>query len=123
MLYEVITDEFSIQYANDFLSKVCQLWEREALALIECENTRLCILRLGVVLGLRGGAFPKMVRPFKFGLGGRIGDGYQVFPFIHIKDLMGGIWYLIKREESLGVYNFVAPTMVSNQELTRNNFV
>ena len=34
-----VHDEFSIQYANDFLSKVCQLWEREALALIECENT------------------------------------------------------------------------------------
>lgn len=64
-----VHDEFSTQYATDYLGEVCQAWEAEALKLKD--EFRLCIIRLGVVLGKDGGAFPMMLKPFKFGLGVR----------------------------------------------------
>jgi NAD dependent epimerase/dehydratase family enzyme len=41
-----------------------------------------------------------------------------VFPFIHLNDLLSAFWYLIKRKESNGIYNLVAPQMISNLEIT-----
>ncbi len=114
-----VHDEFSTNYANDFLGQVCQDWEAEALKVSEVDGVRLCLVRLGVVLGRNGGAFPKMLKPFKMGVGAIIGDGHQVFPFIHIKDVLSGIWYLLKRDASGGIYNLVAPQMVSNLEFSR----
>jgi len=112
-----VHDEFSTNYSNDFLSEVCQKWESEAYGVQSIAGVRLCIVRLGVVLGAEGGAFTELVKPFRFGLGAVLGDGHQVFPFIHIKDVLSGMWYLLKREASGGIYNFVAPQMISNQEL------
>jgi len=115
--YEV-HDEFSTNYANDFLGDVCQQWEAKAYRAQTLDHVRLCIVRLGVVLGNEGGAFPKMIKPFKLGLGAKLGDGHQVFPFIHINDVLSAFWYLIQREASSGIYNFVAPQMISNLEIT-----
>ena len=113
-----VHDEFSTSYANDFLGEVCQKWEAEALRVSNVKDVRLCLVRLGAVLGKEGGAFPKLIKPFKFGFGSTLGDGHQVFPFIHIKDVLSGIWYLLKREASGGIYNFVAPEMISNLEFS-----
>jgi len=113
-----VHDEFSTSYADDFLGEVCQKWEAEALRISNVQNVRLCLVRFGAVLGKEGGAFPKFIKPFKFGFGSTLGDGHQVFPFIHIKDVLSGIWYLLKREASGGIYNFVAPEMISNLEFS-----
>jgi len=61
-------------FANDFLSNLCQDWEKEALK-AKSENVKVSIFRFGIVLGQGGGAFAKMITPFKFGLGGVIGSG------------------------------------------------
>ncbi|MBK3516815.1 TIGR01777 family oxidoreductase [Carboxylicivirga marina] len=115
--YEV-HDEFSTNYSNDFLADVCQQWEARAYRAQSLDNVRLCIVRLGVVLGNEGGAFPRMIKPFKLGLGSKLGDGHQVFPYIHINDVLSAFWYLIQRKASHGIYNFVAPQMISNLEIT-----
>ncbi len=115
--YEV-HDEFSTNYATDFLGSVCQQWEAQAYDVQRLDDVRLCIVRLGVVLGNEGGAFPRMLKPFKFGLGAKLGDGHQVFPFIHLNDVLSAFWYLIRREASNGIYNLVAPQMLSNLEIT-----
>lgn len=112
-----VHDEFSTNYSNNYLSDVCQKWESEAYGVQAISGVRLCIVRLGIVLGADGGAFPKLLKPFKYGLGAVFGDGHQVFPFIHIKDVLSGMWYLLKRRASGGIYNFVAPQMISNNEL------
>lgn len=115
--YEV-HDEFSTSYSDSFLGEVCKKWEAEAFKLSKSSDVRLCIVRLGVVLGQKGGAFPKLISPFRLGLGAILGDGHQVFPFIHMSDVLSGFWYLLKREASGGIYNFVAPEMVSNHEMS-----
>lgn len=116
--YEV-HDEFSTNFANGFLSQICIDWEKEAFQLCTLQSTRVIIGRLGIVLSKNGGAFPSMLMPFKMGLGGRIGDGYQCMPFIHIKDVTSILWYFLKNKNCKGIYNLVAPQMVSNREFSK----
>ena len=114
--YEV-HDEYSSAYGLDFLAQVCLDWEAEALK-VDKARVRLAILRLGMVLSPRGGALKPMLWPFKMGLGGKIGHGYQMMPFIHLEDLLRAIEWLLVRPGLLGVFNLVAPHMVSNREFT-----
>jgi len=115
--YEV-HDEFSDHLSNDFLAKVCKDWEA-AIAPIHLEGIRLAIIRLGVVLDKENGALAKMLTPFKLGMGAVIGDGFQPMPFIHIDDFLSAIWYIYKNPKSRGIYNIVAPEMVSNREFSK----
>ena len=47
--------------------------------------------------------------PFFLGLGGRMGEGSQPLPWIHVKDLAGLISHAVEKEDMEGVYNAVAP--------------
>jgi len=114
-IYEV-HDEFSSVYDKTFFAEVCTAWEREAMKLYGKYGIRLIIGRLGVVLGRSGGAFPIIKKAIQFGVGNKIGDGFQSFPFIHIADLLSAIWYLWKKSTCTGVFNIVAPQLLSNYE-------
>ena len=70
------------------------------------------ILRFGVVLSRQGGALQKLYWPYYFGLGGPIMSGNQCFSWIHIKDLVKAIHFLIDNPESKGVYNVTSPEPV-----------
>jgi uncharacterized protein (TIGR01777 family) len=59
-----------------------------------------------------------MLTPFKLGLGGPIGDGQQYMSWIHLEDMLRGIIHLIEHDECQGIYNFTAPTPVTNQEFS-----
>ena len=52
--------------ANDFTARLCQDWEAAALK----ANTRVCLVRTGMVLGTQGGALAKMLPLYRCGLGG-----------------------------------------------------
>ncbi|SDK04741.1 hypothetical protein SAMN04488540_1185 [Ferrimonas sediminum] len=100
----------------DFAQKVCHTWE--TLALQAQGHTRVCLLRIGLVLG-EGGALKKMLPAFRAGLGGPIGSGEQMMSWIHIDDLVAAIGFLLINPESRGVYNGTAPLPVSNRLFTR----
>ncbi len=102
---------------DDFLAKTCIEWEKRALKAKE-KDAKIIIARLGVVLGRTGGMLPKILPIFKLGLGGTLGKGNQWFPWIHIKDLVSAILFLIKKEKE-GIYNFVSPNPVTNKEFTK----
>jgi uncharacterized protein (TIGR01777 family) len=70
------------------------------------------ILRFGVVLSRQGGALQKLYWPYYFGVGGPIMSGNQCFSWIHIKDLVKAIHFLIESPESKGVYNVTSPEPV-----------
>ena len=99
---------------DSFSSKICQLWEAEAQK-IEALGIRTCYLRTGIVLGKNGGALGKMLPPFKFGLGGPIGNGKQWMSWIHIEDIVGIIRYAIDNEQIKGPINGTAPEPVTNK--------
>lgn len=94
---------------DEFTHQLCQRWEALALQ-AQSGATRVCLLRTGVVLAPQGGALAKMLPPFRFGLGGPIGDGRQYLPWIHLEDMVNGIIYLLDHATLTGPFNMVAPT-------------
>lgn len=111
-------DEVDCEYADDFLGRLAQEWEKEALA-AKNSGVRTLIFRFGVVLGRSGGALEKMLTPFKLGLGGIIGDGTQPFSWIHIDDLIEVYIRAIEDETMSGVFNLTSPEPTTNAGLTR----
>ena len=104
-------------FANDFLSILCQNWEKEALKATN-ETTKVSIFRFCIVLGKNGGAFAKMITPFKLCLGGIIGSGNQAFSYIHIDDLMNAYKFVIEKNLD-GVFNLTAPKPTTNFQFTK----
>ncbi|CAM3818440.1 TIGR01777 family oxidoreductase [Arcobacter cloacae] len=103
-------------YSNDFLSNLCQDWEKEAKK-AKNETTKVSIFRFGIVMGKDGGALQKMITPFKLGLGGTIGDGKQAFSYIHIEDLLNAYKFVIENEFE-DTFNLTAPVPTTNKGLT-----
>lgn len=104
-------------FANDFLSNLCQDWEKEALK-ARSQNVKVSIFRFGIVLGQGGGAFAKMIKPFKFGLGGVIGNGNQAFSYIHITDLLRAYEFVIENNFE-DIFNLTAPKPTTNLFFTK----
>ncbi len=103
---------------TDFLGQLCQAWESESAG-VEAMGVRRVLLRTGIVLSRSGGALPRMATPFRLFVGGPIGSGRQCVPWIHIKDEVGGIRFLLENESAAGVFNLTAPDVVSNREFSR----
>lgn len=101
---------------DDFLARVCAEWEREAQRAADL-GMRVACVRTGVVLGTDGGALPKMLPPFRAGLGGVIGTGRQWFSWIALDDIIG--IYLLAIDKAQGALNATAPNPVTNAEFTK----
>jgi uncharacterized protein (TIGR01777 family) len=101
---------------SDFLARVVVGWE-EAAQLAESLGIRVVRLRFGMVLG-HGGALAKLLPPFRFGLGGRLGSGHQWMAWIHIEDAVKLILFTLGYSAIRGAVNATAPHPVTNQEFT-----
>ena len=107
-------DEHNLERGNDFLTHLTQVWESAALM---CKK-KTTLLRFGIVLAKDGGALAQMQTPFKFGLGGVIGDGSMMMSWIHKDDLMRLYDFIITHQVE-GVFNATAPHPVSNYHFTK----
>jgi uncharacterized protein (TIGR01777 family) len=103
---------------DDFLASVCQQWEASTTT-VEDMGVRRIIVRIGVVLSNQEGALPRQILPFKFFLGGPIGDGKQCYPWIHIADVVGAIRFLIGHEDAAGIFNLTSPHPINNAEFSQ----
>lgn len=103
---------------SDFLAHVTRHWENSA-ELIDNIGIRTTKLRIGVVLSNEGGALPKISMPIRWGIGAPIGNGKQWMSWIHLDDLCRLFIAALENNKWHGVYNAVAPTPVTNTELTR----
>ena len=101
-----------------FLPEICEGWEEATLA-AERRGIRVVRLRIGIVLGAAGGALGKMSVPFRFGVGGKIGDGRHWMSWIALDDLLGAILFLISNDTVAGPVNAVGPAPVRNDEFAR----
>jgi uncharacterized protein (TIGR01777 family) len=102
----------SSSLGSDFLAAVCREWEAALRPAVE-SDTRVSIVRIGVVLGPNGGALQKMLLPFRLGIGGPVGTGRQVVSWIHLDDLVAMIVWLLENGEQSGVFNATAPQPVT----------
>lgn len=100
--------------ASDFASQLCQAWEAEAVK-AEALGTRVCRLRLGVVLDAGGGALEQMSLPFKLGVASWPGSGRQVLSWIHRVDVLAAIDFLLAQEALDGPFNLTAPAPVTQR--------
>lgn len=92
---------------SGFLSETCQAWEKKAQEL--STFSRLCIARIGLVLGWSGGAFPNLHDVYCSGLGAVLGKGNQWMNWIHITDVVNFFKQALLQESYAGIFNLVAP--------------
>ena len=102
---------------DEFQSELCVAWEQAARR-AEAASIRVCRIRTGIVLGADDGALAQMITPFKFGLGGHFGTGTQYMPWIHIRDEVAAIRFLIDQKDCSGAFNLTAPEPATNREFT-----
>ena len=105
---------------EDFLARVAAEWENAAGPLVANDGTRCVHCRFGVILGREGGALARMLPIFRLGLGGRLGDGQQIWSWISLEDCVSSLVWLAKQPKAAGAFNIVSPGAVSNEEFTRS---
>lgn len=100
-----------------FLAETCQQWEAAADPARQ-RGIRVVHLRIGIVLASQGGALRKMLPAFRFGLGGKLGDGRAYWSWIALEDLLEVILRALSDESLQGAVNVVSPGPVMNAEFT-----
>jgi len=102
---------------DEFTHRLCASWEMQALR-AKADDTRVAILRTGLVIGRDGGVLSKMLLPFKLGLGAQLGNGGQWMSWIHLNDYVNIILHLLDDDTQQGIFNATAPTPVTNKEFS-----
>ena len=113
---EILTEES--EPGNNFLADLARDWEAEALH-AEKFRTRVVLARFGIVLAKHGGALSKIVLPFRFGVGGKIGSGKQWMSWIALEDVVEILRFVLTKNEVRGPINIVSPNPVTNAEFTQ----
>jgi len=112
-----VIDE-TVGRGQGFAADVCEAWEAAARRAAGTE-TRLVLLRTGIVLGSSGGMLGGLLPVFELGMGGPIGDGRQMTSWIHRDDLVRMIVTAAADPEIEGPLNATAPSPVSNRAFAR----
>ncbi|BBG59306.1 MULTISPECIES: TIGR01777 family oxidoreductase [Providencia] len=100
---------------DEFTHDLAARWEAIAQE-AESPKTRVCLLRTGLVLSPNGGLLAKILPIFKMGAGGPIGHGKQYMPWIHIKDMVKAICFLMETPGLSGPFNMTSPYPVHNDQ-------
>ena len=104
------------ELGNSFLANLCKDWEAAANTITQVK--RKLIIRTGVVIHKNGGALKKMLPVFKAGIGGKLGDGKQYFPWVALDDVVEIINFSLTNKIS-GVFNTTSPDIITNQQFTK----
>lgn len=100
-----------------FLAEVCKKWEKEAER-AELFGLRRVSVRVGIVLDKSEGALEKILTPFKYFLGGTVGDGNQWISWIHNLDCASLFIHALENRNVKGPLNAVAPNPVRMKEFS-----
>lgn len=112
---DVLTEE-SVA-GEGFLPSVCREWEAAADPL-RALGARVVHARFGIVLSRKGGALPKMLLPFRLGLGGPIGNGRQWWSWVALPDVVESLLHMLENGSLAGPVNVTAPVAVTNRDFT-----
>jgi uncharacterized protein (TIGR01777 family) len=112
-----ILDESSTA-GEGFFPDVCRAWEAATQAAEEA-GVRVCRLRTGLVVGPGGGMMKPMIRLFKAGFGGTLGNGREYQSWVSLADVTSAFAFLAERSDVAGPVNVTGPEPVRNVEFTR----
>src|SRR5256885_11770408 len=104
---------------DGFFPETCEAGEA-ATDPAEAAGIRVAHLRTGLVLGPGGGLLQPIARLFRFGLGGRLGNGRQWMSWISRADTLAAIGFLLTADEGTGAGNLTGPGPVTNRQVTRS---
>ena len=113
---ETLTEES--KPGTDFLADLAKEWEAEALK-AEALGIRVVLARFGIILAPDGGALPKMLTPFKLGVGGRLGSGKQWMSWVTLEDVVAILRFAIENATVRGAINIVSAQPLRNSEFTK----
>ncbi|MFT4769164.1 MAG: hypothetical protein ACI8RN_002304 [Glaciecola sp.] len=97
-----------------FAASLCRDWE--AAATEAAGSARLCLMRLGVVLDVDGGAYPQMAQPFRMGVANWMGDGQQWLSWVHRQDAVSAFCFALESPKLTGPVNVTAPNPVTSRD-------
>ncbi len=115
--FDTVYREDAVIEANSFMEEVVVQWEH-SVNQFSALNIKVSKLRIGLVLAKNGGLLSVLKTPIKFGVGSAFGNGKQWQSWIHIEDLTN-LFLKAAEEQWQGVFNAVAPEVVSQTELIR----
>jgi uncharacterized protein (TIGR01777 family) len=102
-----------------FSIEVATAWERAANE-AATPNTRKVLLRSAMTMSPdRGGVFDALLGLVRRGLGGTSGDGRQFVSWVHERDLVRAIYWLIERDLQ-GPVNIASPNPIPNASFMRD---
>jgi len=104
------------EIGSGFSVNVATSWEKTFFD-FKLAKTRQVALRMAIVLGKDGGVIKPLKNLVRFGMGGKQGNGDQMFSWIHIKDLFNAINHLHAHSDLAGIFNTAAPNPVTNATL------
>jgi uncharacterized protein len=113
---ELLTEASSAGFG--FLPDLCREWEAAAEPAARA-GIRVVHLRFGVVLGPGHGALERMLLPFRFGLGGKLGSGKQWMSWISLADAIAGILFALENSSISGPVNLTSPNPATNAQFTQ----
>lgn len=108
---ELLTE--SSPRGNGFLAGVVERWEAATTPAVEA-GVRVVRMRMAPVQSTEGGALAQQLRPFQLGLGGRLGDGRQWWPWIGLDEAVRAWLFALDEEAAEGPVNVVGPTPARN---------
>jgi len=109
-------DESTGEIGSGFSVDVATNWEQTCFS-FQLPQTRQVALRMAIVLGKDGGVIAPLKNLVRFGLGGKQGNGNQMFSWIHVEDLLNIILFLQSHHELKGVLNCSSPNPINNKTL------
>ncbi|MFI1441969.1 epimerase [Streptomyces fructofermentans] len=99
--------------------EIAKAWER-AQEEARTPGTRKVALRSAMVMSPdRGGVFDVLLRLARLGLGGPVAGGGQFVSWIHDRDFVRAVEFLIDRDDLSGAVNLAAPLPVPQRTLMR----
>ena len=117
-LADQVVTEASPPGKDGFLANVTIDWEASTAPVI-AEGVRQVVIRSGVVFAREGSSFQTLALPFKFFVGGPLGNGRQWLSWIHLEDEVRAIRFLLEQETAAGAYNLCAPEPITNKGLAK----
>lgn len=113
---ETLTEES--KPGTDFLAHLAHDWEQASQPAKDA-GIRVVHLRFGAILSSDGGMLQKLLPLYRAGLGGPLGSGKQLMPWIALKDVLNLVLFALTHEPVIGPVNAVAPDIVTNETFSK----
>jgi uncharacterized protein len=106
---EILTEDHPP--GDGMLAQICTIWEASTRAVEEL-GVRQVVTRTGLVISEKGGFMDPVLLQYRLFGGGPLGGGKQWWSWIHLRDVVRAMRFLLESSTASGPYNLTAPNPV-----------